>query len=179
MKRIQSTSGFTLLEVLIVVGIFAITAAIAVPGIMNWLPDYRLKGAARDLYSNMQKARSEAVKRNTNVGISFNTVVFPATGGGYTVFVDDGKGGGTAGDAVRHSDEDILFQVEMPPSCSLVETTFTSDATGYNSRGLTLRSRIGHVEIRNRNPNWYGIFLSISGYPDIRRSSTGVDDSFE
>jgi type IV fimbrial biogenesis protein FimT len=38
---------------------------------MNWLPDYRLKGAARDLYSNMQKARSEAIKLNRNTAITF------------------------------------------------------------------------------------------------------------
>jgi len=68
-------AGFTLMEVLVVIAIIAVTAAIAIPGIMNWLPNYKLKGAARDVYSAMQKARSIAVKSNRSAAIVF----IPAT----------------------------------------------------------------------------------------------------
>lgn len=172
----KSDRGFSLFEILIVLAILAIVGAIATPGIMNWLPNYRLKGAARELYSNMQRARSEAVKRNASVGIAFTTVVFPATGGGYTAFLDDGAGGGTANNATRDGDERSLFEVEMPQGCSLYEASFSNQSsTGYNSQGLPLSNRIGTAKLRNNKSVYYNMALSNSGYPKITKSSDGTN----
>ncbi len=67
-----SESGITLVEVIIVFGLLAVIATFAYPNFKNWLPDYRLKGAARDLYSNMQLVRMNAVKQNKNWAIVFD-----------------------------------------------------------------------------------------------------------
>jgi type IV fimbrial biogenesis protein FimT len=78
-------SGFTLTEVMIVTGVIALMAAIAIPNIISWLPDIRLKAAARGLYSNLQKAKLEAVKSNTTVSFSFTAgTENPCEGGSYT-----------------------------------------------------------------------------------------------
>ena len=168
--------GFTVIEVIIVVVILAILTAIAIPNFISWLPNFRLKGAARDLYSTMQKVRLEAVKRNTDIGISFTTVTFPTEGGGYQVFVDDGAGGGIAGNAIKDGGEVLLLQSSMPESCSLTSASFLGNPlSGYTNKGLPLGNRIGNVQLRNNQSRWYRITLSNSGHVRLEISGDGVN----
>jgi prepilin-type N-terminal cleavage/methylation domain-containing protein len=59
--------GFTLAEVLVAMGVFAILAAIAVPNFTAQLPTYRLNGAARQVFADLMWARTKAVEENTTV----------------------------------------------------------------------------------------------------------------
>ncbi len=68
-------AGFTLVEVVTTLTIMAILVTIAMPSFRNFVLTQRAKTAAYDLVSSLLYARSEALKRNTNV------VVAPATGG--------------------------------------------------------------------------------------------------
>ncbi len=68
----KRNNGFTLLETIVTVCILAILSAIVVPSISSFLPGYRLKSAAQDMYSNMQSAKIKAVKRNSNCTIVFD-----------------------------------------------------------------------------------------------------------
>ncbi len=56
--------------VMVIIGILA---AVATPMFLSWLPDIRLKSAARDLFSQMQKTRMQAVKENRDWAIVFDT----------------------------------------------------------------------------------------------------------
>jgi type IV fimbrial biogenesis protein FimT len=73
MGVMKKKSGFTVVELLVVLAVLAIFFAIGVPNFMSWIPKYRLKSAARDLYSNMQLAKMTAVKSNTNCSITYST----------------------------------------------------------------------------------------------------------
>jgi prepilin-type N-terminal cleavage/methylation domain-containing protein len=44
---ITGRSGFTLIELMVTIGVLAIMAAVAIPGFSRWLPSYHLKSAAR------------------------------------------------------------------------------------------------------------------------------------
>jgi type IV fimbrial biogenesis protein FimT len=68
--------GFTLVEVMVVVGLLVFMGFLSSSFDTNsWLANSRLKGAARDLASNMQKARMNAIKENRTWGLLFD----PAT----------------------------------------------------------------------------------------------------
>lgn len=66
LRRIE---GFTAVEALTVLAIIAIGAAVAVPNLGNVLAGQRLRAAGTDLMSSLLVARSEAIKRNTQVEI--------------------------------------------------------------------------------------------------------------
>lgn len=62
--------GFTAVEALTVLAVIAVLAAVALPSLANVLAGQRLRAAGTDLMSSLLLARSEAIKRNTQVVVA-------------------------------------------------------------------------------------------------------------
>lgn len=80
--RRRTQRGFTLIELIAVVTIVAILAAIATPYFRDFILGQRIRAAGYDVVSTLIYARSEAIKRNSGVTVA------AATGGwqnGWTV----------------------------------------------------------------------------------------------
>jgi len=137
--------GFTTLELLVVISILLIMAAIALPNLSGWARNQRLKGVARDLMSHFQFARLEAIKRSTTIALAFN----PGAGevGNYTVFVDDGAGGGTAGNLIQDNETEATLRRAIMPLGVTLTSTFTGDRAGYNARGFPVLGNGGTVTL--------------------------------
>ena len=67
----NTQKGFTLIELLIAVVILGILVAIAAPSMYQILEGRKLKGAAENLYADLMFAKTETIKRNNEVILSF------------------------------------------------------------------------------------------------------------
>src|SRR5690242_221905 len=68
--KTRRVAGFTLIEALIVISIVSILAALAAPSFSNIIAMRSAKSAASELFSSLNRARSEAIARNGNVTLS-------------------------------------------------------------------------------------------------------------
>ena len=163
----KKNSGFTLLEVMVTVGIIAIVSAIAIPSVISYLPKHRMSGGTRDIYSAMQYARMRAVKEKTRVVISFNIGT-----DSYTVFIDDGRGvGGIANNNIADGTETIKTG-QMPVGVDMLPSTSFSGGvprTRFNARGLP-NGTGGSVDLQSLQDAtlFRQVVLRISGNPVIR-----------
>jgi prepilin-type N-terminal cleavage/methylation domain-containing protein len=64
--------GFSLLELMVVIGIIAILSTIAIPSFFQWLPKHRIGSAAREVKSTLEFARSNAIRTNADVTVNFD-----------------------------------------------------------------------------------------------------------
>lgn len=74
-------AGFSLMELMVVIAIIGVLSAIAIPNAISWRNNAQVNSAARGLYSDLQNARSTAVKENRDCTVSFDT----SGRGSYTV----------------------------------------------------------------------------------------------
>src|SRR5262249_32079760 len=81
-------AGFTTVEILVVIGIVGILAAIAVPSMSKMIQQQSVRSASYDLNADLTYARSEAISRAINVTVTgASTTNFNA---GWTI--TDGNG---------------------------------------------------------------------------------------
>jgi len=87
------SAGFSLIELLVVIGIIAVAAAIALPAIGRYIRLYRIRGATQQVAGEIQAARNRAINKNVNQGVVFLTLG-PTT---YQWAVEDDQTGTGAG----------------------------------------------------------------------------------
>lgn len=135
--RYRTANGFSLLELMIVVGILMVVAAMAMPKIMTTIADVRLRGAVNSASGLMQQARMMAIKDNQLRKIKYTNI---ASGGFVYVDVND-DGAAQATEAQIQMGSTILGYNAPTGLPALVQSNLgyspvTTSVLMFNPRGL-------------------------------------------
>ncbi len=141
----QKNSGYTLIEVMTVIGIIAIVCGIVVPNVLGWLPKYRLRSGAEEIQSALQLARLDAVKRNTETIVTFDTA-------NHTYLTS------ISGQTIKSGN--------MPSGITIDDVTNPSSQVKFNGRGLASTST--SILVKNIQGETKTITVNIVGIAAIQ-----------
>ena len=138
--------AFSLLEVVVVLAIISIMAAVAAPNYNSWLAGHRLSASARDIYSLIQLSRLRAVKERANVCIEIN-----AGSGHCYAYVDNGP-------------KETIQETTVEKGITI--TGVTASHVEFNSRGFPKPFGTS-ITLMNINGDQKQIRLSMAGHVRI------------
>ncbi len=156
-KKISlSKSGFSLMEMMVVIAIIGITAGFAIPNYIATRDDRKLKSVARELLGDMHKTRMGAIKDNQNWSISFFA-------NGYQI----SDSVPTVRKTVTFTDRYNGIIYDQGDATASITGAFTADFISYTGNILTFNSSgtcsSGYVYLANTNGTVFGVGTLSSG----------------
>lgn len=152
-RNLMDRRGITLIELVVVLVIIAIGALLLVPNIGAWLPNYRLRSAARDIVSTMRTAQMKAVSNNIQYRVNLDGAEIGAPG---SYILQRNSGGLWVNDGgLQTLPAGITVSIDQLPAGRALfnpnSTSTSGSLTLQNTRGMQRRITItpatGRVKI--------------------------------
>jgi prepilin-type N-terminal cleavage/methylation domain-containing protein len=107
----NGSGGFTMVELMVAISIFAIAAAIVIPSMLTYRSNAKLRDAAFTLVANLQQAKQRAIRDRASIAVNFSAA-------DYTIA--------------------SLGTTDLPAgvSVALGSSVLNGGGTGFNSRGM-------------------------------------------
>ena len=151
----RNVQGFTIIELVVAITIIGIVMVFSTYSLMSSNRAAELRAAAQELYGQFQRAKMEAIKRNENVVILFDTSGTPNF---YQVFVDPND------DDVFNAGDELLAEVVLADALEFSSITFSDDKMAYTPRGRPSGGS-GSVDLTSTSTGkTFKLTTSIAGY---------------
>jgi prepilin-type N-terminal cleavage/methylation domain-containing protein len=153
----MNKKGFTMIELTVTLAILGIISAIGIPSYFSWLPKYRLQTSVRNIYDDLNMARSRAVRTGT-----LTVVKFDPANNTYTVFLDTSSPVNWDLD----SGETVLSNGLLANGVDITGTTFSFHRLGFNDRGMPAAALTGaddDVYLTNSSGLFLGVRVTSAG----------------
>jgi type IV fimbrial biogenesis protein FimT len=179
MKRAQA--GFTLLELMVVLGIAGVLFAIGVPSMTDFIRNSRITGAANDVMAALHFTRSEAIKRRMPVTLCTSTSAVTSANPtcaasafltGWIAFVDTNQSGQRdVGELVLLQHDAMNAQITARSSVSPFRVTYllSGFALNPNAARLVLCDQRGNTPSGGELSSARGILVSVTGRAGVSR----------
>jgi prepilin-type N-terminal cleavage/methylation domain-containing protein len=185
--KTNNEKGFTLIEVAVVLVLILVLVGAAIPKASSYIQSYNYSSDIRTMISVINKARSKSIQTGAPTAISFqaNNGVGDASRARYVAFVDNGEGGGTAGDGIQNGEEKIFADVLMHGAVVIGPINFNNALNGgqtvaFNSQGFAMGLIGGAPAVFNGtiptstrtkldSPSITGVTIDLSGYAHINK----------
>jgi len=131
---------------MVIIAIMAVSAGIAIPNFLSYMPKHRLNGAARQVMGDLMAARMKAVKGNCDVAVAF-----VSGDSEYKIWTDSNNNG------IKDSGEEITKDIQ----------------SNYNDVNISSTKNIEFHSRGTANP--YGIIVLTNsvGSKDVKAHITG------
>jgi type IV fimbrial biogenesis protein FimT len=160
-------AGFSLIEMLTTMSILGVMLVVASPGLASLTSANAVSAVQNELASALMLARSEALKRGTQVAIA-GTASAPGDelSGGWTIFVD------ANGNGVFDEGETLVRQQPASHGDVHVKTDSGATSIAFNSRGFLATSAMVTLTVcSSRATKSYQIRLEPVGLADIAETT--------
>jgi len=155
MKKMRKNNGFTVIELMVAIGIIAILVAIGIPAYTKWIPKYKLRNDLINIKAVLEKAKLTSKRENICVDAIF-------LDNAYTVFKNNGSGLHSCNTKLD-DDESIIEYQKLSPGITFGHISFAGGSKNarFKSNGV---AKNGSITLNSYNGiNSKKIIISILG----------------